>query len=110
MRSLKIVDYFDTPEVLDASITVIPGNASSPLQVIASLAKTSYQLIVADSAQQMVGVYKGASGQEQLECIIGPGVRDVDVSLHRGTRISLRSMTPDPVNYGQLCLQFLGDT
>lgn len=110
MSSLQVVDYFDTPEVLDASVTVIPANSNPPLQVVASLAKTSYKLAIADSSQQMIGVYRGLPGQEALECVIGPGLHEVDVSLHRGARISLRSMTVDPVNFGQLCVQFLGDT
>ena len=110
MIYLKVVDHFDTPEVLDASVTTIPAKTNPPLQVIASLAKTIYKLAVADSTQQMIGLYKGAVGQEILECIVGPGIRSVEVSLHKGTRISLRSMTSDPVSYGQLCIQFLGDT
>jgi hypothetical protein len=110
VRFLKVIDQLDSPSILDAAVTAIPGSGSSPLQVVASLAKTSYALLVHESLGELVGVYKGPVGQEVLECVIGLGPDEVAVSLHKGARISLRSMKVAAIATGDLCIQFLGDT
>lgn len=107
---LVVADYFDSPEVLDASVTPIPNALGAPIQVVASLAKTVYGLSVGDGiSQYFIGLYKGPAGSESLVCVLGAGtLLNIPVFLPRGTRVSLRSMTSDVISSGVLCVLFLG--
>jgi hypothetical protein len=106
----RIVDYIDTPEVLDTSVTPIPGSGSSPLQIVSNLYAQTSHLLVKDGIQdRFIGVYKGSPGSEILVCIIGVSAdSELAVDLPAGTRVSLRSMDASPVNSGSLCIQFAG--
>jgi hypothetical protein len=106
MQFLKVVDFIDTPEVIDCTVTPIPASAAGYLQVVAALAETTYQIVVQGSVPEFVGLYSGAPGQERLEQILGQD-KIVSIVLKKGARVSLRSMGPQ-VNLGEFTLQFLG--
>lgn len=105
-----VVDFFDSPEVLDASITPIPGSGGAFLQVVASLAYASHRIFVRDGiGDRFIGVFVGVLGQERLHCILGTDSGSViDVYTPRGTRVSLRAMSVDAITDNSLCLQFMG--
>lgn len=102
--------FIDAPEVLNASVTNIPGSGSSPLQVVADSGfKGSYAIQYIDTTGDWIGVYLGTSGHEVLKAIIGGGtvnVTPIVIPLH--SRISLRSMTATAITNGKLTLSFLG--
>lgn len=105
-----VVDYFDSPEVLDAAVTSIPGSGGAFLQVVASLYLSCYRISIRDGIQdRLIGLYVGAPGSEALAYILGmdPG-RNVDIYIPKGSRISLRSMGATAVSSGDLCILFMG--
>lgn len=106
----SVVDFFDAPVVLDASITAIPGNAGAFLQVVASLAHTCHRLVVIDGiGDRFIGLYVGGSGSETLACIIGAGSDPkIDLYIPKNTRISLRSMGAAAITTNNLSIQFMG--
>lgn len=104
-----LVDLFDEPYVLDCESTRIPGAKEQPLQVVASLSKTSYVIHVHETIRKHIGLYVGPAGEEKLHCVVGSGGTSFDVSLHIGARISLRSMTNESLIRGLLLVQFCGE-
>lgn len=110
MYNLFPVAFMDSPQVLVASITNIPGSASLPLQVVSDLGFINSMAIdYIDSTGDYIGVYVGASGQEILRCIIGGGVTARAYSqMPAHSRICLRSMSTSPITNGQLMCAFMG--
>lgn len=107
MNARSIVGFMDAPQVLDASVTNIPGNGSSPVQVVASMPNISLHVHFYDGMGQYVGIYRGAAGKESLVCIVGGGGSDQKpCNLSPGDRVSLRSMDASAITSGSLCLQF----
>lgn len=103
-----VVDLFDTP-LLDASSTNIPGSASSPLQVVASLASAVKSLDIMDTTGGWIGLYTGAPASEVLKLVIGPGEdRTVQCALPASTRISVKSLQTSAISSGELSINFLG--
>jgi hypothetical protein len=104
------IAFFDSPQVLDASITNIPANTSNPLQVVANLGtRASYAIDYIDGTGDFIGVYQGPVGQEVLKCIIGGGTTSrAWCVITSGSRVSLRSMTSTAITNGQLMCVFLG--
>jgi hypothetical protein len=104
------VYFIDSPEILYTNITPIPGDASLPIQVVASSGfKAAYGIHWLDTTGDYIGVYTGAVGSEVLRVIIGGGVvsfAPVVIAAH--SRVSLRSMTATPVTNGQITITFLG--
>lgn len=102
--------FFDPPQVLNASVTNIPGSASLPLQVIADLGpKASYAIEYIDTTGDFIGVYTGDPGQEELFSIIGGGVTSTIygvITCH--SRVSLRSMSTSPITNGSIMCTFTG--
>jgi hypothetical protein len=109
---LHPVATFDAPQVFDASVSSIPGSASSPVQVVASLSAKVYGLQFFDGIGGYVGVYKGASGSETLVCVIGGGTMGMVEfgAIPSGTRISLKSMGSAAITTGTLFVHFMGRT
>lgn len=105
----KVICWIDAPEVLDAAITPIPANSNSPLQVVAALPKSAFKLRVSESIGEMIGIYVGDVGSEQLQCVVYTD-GEYPISVGRKARISIRNMGNTTINFGKLCLQFLGDT
>jgi hypothetical protein len=105
----SIVDYFDSPEVLNTATTSIPASTSSTLTVVASITQDINKLHVQNGiGSTFIGIYKGASGSETLAGIVGvAGSYEMDVSIPASTRVSLRSMTTSAITSGELVILFL---
>lgn len=108
--ALYPIAFLDAPQVLQASVTNIPGSGSLPLQVVTNLGfRAGYYLQFQDSTGDAVGVYTGVSGSEVLRTIIGNGTSDtVPCVISALSRVSLRSMTSSPITNGELTIVFLG--
>lgn len=104
----RIVDYFDNPKVFNAAIVNIPGSASPPVEVIASLVNDVDRLHVLDGIGGFIGLYKGPVGQEELVCIIGGngGQPFISVYLKAGTRISIRNELAATITSGAITILF----
>lgn len=105
-----VVDQIDSPELLNAASRNIPGNASLPLQVVASLADTVHSLSVGDGIGEVLGLFTGLSGQELLRIQIGGAFAEMQpCMIPRGTRISLRRMNSAvAITSGELGINFIG--
>lgn len=110
MTAIYPIAFMDSPQILSATVTPIPGSASLPLQVVASLGlKPAYALDYIDTTGDFIGVYIGATGSETLLCIIGNGQTERAWAVaHANSRISLRSMTNAPITNGSLSITFMG--
>jgi hypothetical protein len=100
--------WFDSPKVLDCTVTPIPGSGSSPLEVIASLPVQVHAIHTTDSTGAYIGVYSGAAGQEVLRAIVGGGQELIEAGIAKGERVSLRSMDTANITAGSICCQFMG--
>lgn len=98
------IAFFDSPEIVNASVTPIPGAASPPLQVIAnSGTRSAIAVDFIDTTGEFIGVYLGASGQEKLLCVVGNGQSGRSWGVFAAhSRVSLRSMTSSPITNGTL--------
>ena len=109
-QNLFPVAFLDAPQILNTSVTPIPGSGSLPLQVIAnSGTKAVHAIDFQDTTGDYIGVYTGASGQEVLRAIIGGGVNHrawVVIPTH--SRVSLRSMTATAISNGDLSMTLMG--
>lgn len=107
--ALQVVGFFDAPEVLDASVTPIPGRLEAPLQVVASSLRDSAAISVKEGLGGfIIGLYLGPPGEERLLTLVGgPGDNFQHVFIPQGSRISLRSTSTAPVNAGEFCILFL---
>lgn len=108
--SLFPVAFMDAPRVLNTSVTPIPAQSSSTLQVVADIGtRASHAIDWQDSTGDYIGVYIGAIGQETLLTIVGGGVvtrAHCVIAAH--SRVSLRSLTSSPITNGYLSMIFLG--
>lgn len=110
MNKLFPIAFMDSPQVLNASVTPIPGSASSPLQVIAnSGVRAAYAIDYLDTTGDDIGVFTGVAGQETLRCILGGGANTrAHVVIAANSRVSLRSMTVTPITNGKLTMTLMG--
>lgn len=104
-----VVDYIDSPQVLDAAVVPIPGSDGAYLQIVASLARTAYRVHIVDGIQtRMIGIYTGVPGKENLVGIFGiTPVSTVDIFIPQGSRVCLRAMSPGAITVDELCIQFM---
>jgi hypothetical protein len=109
-HNLFPIAFLDAPQVLNTSVTPIPGSGSLPLQVVANIGlKSAYAIDYADSTGDYVGVYLGPAGSEVLHSIIGGGVVSrAYVVIAAQSRISFRSLTASPITNGYLSCVFMG--
>lgn len=98
------IAFFDAPEIINMSVTPIPGSGSLPLQVIADSGfRSAVAIDFIDTSGDFIGVYLGVSGQETLLCIIGNGQSGRSWGVFAAhSRVSLRSMTATPITNGSL--------
>lgn len=96
--------FFDSPEIVNASVTNIPGSGSLPLQVIADSGfKVAVAIDYIDTTGDFIGVYLGTVGHENLLCIIGNGQNGRSWGVFAAhSRVSLRSMTATAITNGTL--------
>ena len=104
------VAFIDPPQILNASITPIPAVSALPLQVVANLGpKCAYEIHYVDTTGDAIGLFTGPSGFEELRCVIGGGVvGKASVVIAAQSRVSLRSMTSNPITNGLLTCTFMG--
>lgn len=98
------IAFFDAPEIINTSVTPIPGAGSPPLQVIAdSGLRSAVAIDFIDTTGDFIGVYLGIVGHETLLCIIGNGQSGRSWGVFAAhSRVSLRSMTASPITNGTL--------
>lgn len=96
------IAFFDAPEIVNTSVTPIPGSGSLPLQVISDSGfKSALAIDYIDTTGDFIGVYLGSSGQETLLCIIGNGQTSRAWGVFAAhSRVSLRSMTASAITNG----------
>jgi len=105
---LDVVDQLDA-ELLSVQVSNIPGNASAPLEVVASLAADVKKIKVVDDIGEYVGLYVGASTFEVLKAILPLGGGDLELNLAAGDRISLRNMKAGTIATDTfMAINFLG--
>jgi hypothetical protein len=107
--ALSVVDLVDG-DILDTSVVNIPGSASSPVEVVASLAANVKMLQLLDTTGAFLGLYEGASGSEVLKLVIGPGSdQTIEHGITAGSRISLKRLDGTAVvASGIVAINFLG--
>lgn len=111
MEGLFPVAFMDAPQVLNATVTNIPGSGSSPLQIIANTGnQIAYAIEYIDSTGDYIGVYTGTPGNEVLKTIIGGGAAHstVRVLIPVSSRLSLRSITASAITGGYVSMSLLG--
>lgn len=96
------IAFFDAPEIVNTSVTPIPGSGSLPLQVIADSGfRSAVAIDYLDTTGDSIGVYLGTVGHETLLCIIGNGQTSRAWGVFAAhSRVSLRSMTASPITNG----------
>lgn len=109
VNTLSVVDLLDAG-ILDTSSTNIAGSASSPTQVVASLAADVKKLQILDTTGAFIGVYTGGSGSEVLQLVIGPGSdQTIEHSISASARISLKRLdSTTAVSSGIVAINFIG--
>lgn len=106
-QPLDVVDQLDST-LVDTSSTNIPGNASLPVEVVASLASDVKKIIVVEDIGEYYGVFTGPASSEVLKAVVPLGGGEVECEIASGTRISLRSLTTSAINSGSVAINFLG--
>lgn len=110
MNNLFPIYFLDAPEILNTSVTPIPGSASLPLQVVADSGfKAAYAIDYVDTTGDWIGVFTGNTGNEVLRCVIGGGITTrMAVVIAAHSRVSFRSMTASPITNGRITCTFVG--
>lgn len=110
MSKLFPIAFLDSPQVVNALITNIPGSGSLPLQVAANIGhKAAHAIDYQDSTGDYIGVYVGAAGHEKLFTIIGGGaVTRAEIVIPALSRVSLRSITSLAITNGYISIMFMG--
>lgn len=95
---------------VDASATSIPGNATDPLELVASTAADIVKLQFADTTGLFLEIMTGPATTETNLLIIGPGSdQTVEVILPLGTRISVRNLeSASAIIVGSLAVNYIG--
>jgi len=103
--------YFsvNTTTFTDMSSTNIPGNASLPLELIASTATDILAIHAFDTGGAFYEIMIGAASSEVRRGIIGPGSdQQQAIYLNIGQRVSIRRVdSASPVTVGQLAINYL---
>ena len=99
-----------TTSYVDASSSNIPGNATNPLQLIASTTDEIKSMQFADTTGQFLEIMVGAVAAETRLVLVGPGSdQTVPVRVPEGTRLSVRRVDDAAaINVGSLAINFIG--
>ena len=94
----------------DNSSSNIPGNASLPLQLIASTSAQVRKIQVADTGGAFYELMSGAAASEVREALIGPGSdQTLEIDLAAATRLSIRRVDDAAaLSAGSLALNLIG--
>lgn len=98
-----------SPTYKDYSSTNLPGNASNPLELVASLGSTCRKIQVFDTGGVPFELMTGAAAAETRLMVLGPGVdTELEVNISSGTRVSVRRLdSASALTGGVLCINFL---
>lgn len=101
-------DIVDTAYI-DAASTAIPGNATNPAELVASLSADVSRVQVFDTTGFFLEIMIGAAAAETRKFLIGPGSNEtIEVTIPSGTRISVRRIDdPTAIAVGELALNFI---
>jgi hypothetical protein len=115
MRGIpRVVDYFDSPIILDTDVTTIPKFGDPPLQVVASLYDAVFEIYIAyDDIGKPLGLYRYNTHLStwELFCVIGGSSNPVlSQLLPVGSRIGITSMLGSDLTAGNgsILVQFIG--
>lgn len=99
-----------TSGLIDCSITPIPAQASAPLQLIASTTARCLKIQIIEDIGEYMALYIGAPGSEVLLCALPLGGGEVDIDIPAATRISIKTLTANPVNQNvKLIINVIGE-
>ena len=109
VNTLSVIDLLDAG-ILDTSSTNIAGSASSPTQVVASLAAATKKMQILDTTGAFIGLYTGAAASEVLQLVIGPGSdQTIEHAIPAATRISLKRLdSTTAISSGIVAINFIG--
>lgn len=98
------IAFFDTPPVIDTSVTPIPALSAAPLQVISNTGvNIGVGINYNDTTGEFIGVYIGLPNQEILVCIIGNGLSSQAWGKFPAySRVSIKSVKNTPITFGLL--------
>jgi len=113
---LTAVSSMDNGHTVEASVYVdysstnLPGNASAPLELVASLPWTVKKISVFDTSGVPCELMIGAVSSEVRTLVLGPGASgEFSVPLGGGVRVSIRRLDDSvAITGGDLCINFLG--
>lgn len=94
----------------DASSTNIPGNATDPLQLIASTGSAIKKLQFADTTGAFLEIMIGAAASETRVCLVGPGSdQTIELDIPATTRVSVRRVDDSAaIAEGSLAVNYIG--
>lgn len=94
----------------DTSGTNIPGNATNPLQLIASTATAIKKIQFADTTGIFLELMIGAAAAETRILLIGPGSDStIEIDIPAATRVSIRSVeSASAISVGSLAINYIG--
>ncbi len=95
---------------VDYTSTNLPGNASSPLEIISAVSVDTYWIHPFDTSGAPCELMAGGAGDESRFAVIGPGVdAQIKVNIGAGTRVSIRRLdSASALAVGNLCINFIG--
>ena len=95
---------------VDFSSTSLPGNATNPVQLVASLSAAIKQIQVFDTGGNFMEVMTGAAASEVRKFVVGPGSNEtIDCAIAAGTRVSVRRIdSASAATVGAIACNFLG--
>lgn len=102
------VAVFQTSALIDASSTNIPGNASLPLELIASASATVRKIQIVEDIGEYMALYTGPASSEVLLCALPLGGGDVEVAVPAATRISIKALQASAITSANLIINLLG--
>jgi hypothetical protein len=98
---------YATSALIDASVTNIPGNASLPLQLIASTSQVTVEIQSIDDIGEYMALYTGPASSEVLLCALPLGGGEVKVNVPAATRISIKSLKASAITNSNLIINLL---
>jgi hypothetical protein len=88
----------------------LPGNATAPLQLVASTSADVKKISYFDTGGAACEIMTGAAASEVRKLVVGPGAdTSLDVDIPSGTRVSIRRLDDTgAVSVGDISINFLG--
>lgn len=89
---------YATSALISTNVTNIPGNASLPLQLIASTTEITVEIQIIEDIGEYMALYTGAASSEVMLCALPLGGGEVKVNIPSGTRISIKSLKASAIS------------